>query len=104
MSIASKNERLQRELSETMNERLHRLMREALESHPKARLIKEIQKNNVKGYSKMSKPELIDLMMNERNKSKFRYIKHAKLEKAEAAQVAESDAKRQSKKVKKKKK
>ena len=58
------------------------MMEEALKSHPKSRLIKEIQKNNVKGYSKLSKPELIKLMMNERNIEKFRYIKDAKLEKA----------------------
>jgi len=86
-----------------MKVRLDKLMREALESHPKARLIKEIQKNNVKGYSKLSKPGLIELMMNDRNKSKFKYIKHARLEKAEAAQVAESDAKKKKIKVKRKK-
>lgn len=57
-------------------------MKEALESHPKSRLIKEIQKNNVKGYSKLKKPELIKLMMNERNIEKFRNILNAKLEKA----------------------
>ena len=69
-------------MSSEQTQRMNKQMKEALESHPKSRLIKEIQKNNVKGYSKLSKPELIKLMMNERNIEKFRYIKDAKLEKA----------------------
>jgi hypothetical protein len=69
-------------MSSEQTQRMNKQMKAALESHPKSRLIKEIQKNNVKGYSKLSKPELIKLMMNERNIEKFRYIQDAKLEKA----------------------
>ena len=64
-------------MSSEQTKRMNKQMKAALESHPKSRLIKEIQKNNVKGYSKLSKPELIKLMMNERNIEKFRYIKDA---------------------------
>ncbi len=52
-------------------------MKQILESHTKARLIQEIQKNNVKGYSKLKKDELIKLMMLPRNINKFSYIKKA---------------------------
>lgn len=46
-----------------------------LESHPVATLKKEISKTNVKGYSKMKKGEVIELML--KNKDRFNHIKHA---------------------------
>ena len=37
--------------------------REELESHPVTTLKKEISKTNIKGYSKMKKPEIVELML-----------------------------------------
>ena len=50
-------------------------MRDIFESHPVSVLKKEISKSNIKGYSKMKKKEVVDLMM--KNKEKFSYIKMA---------------------------
>ncbi len=44
-----------------------------LESHPIANLKKEISKTNIKGYSKMKKPEVVELML--KNKDRFHHIK-----------------------------
>jgi len=44
-----------------------------LDSHPASTLKKEISKTNIKGYSKMSKKQLIDVMM--ANKERFGHIK-----------------------------
>ena len=82
---------------EQMN-RLNKQMKSNLESHSKSRLIEEIQKNNVRGYSKLKKPELIKLMMNERNIEKFRYIKDKKLEEALKAQESKPTPKPKPKK------
>jgi len=49
--------------------------REILGSHPASVLKKEISKTNIKGYSKMKKEELIELMM--KNKERFGHIKMA---------------------------
>lgn len=49
--------------------------REELESHPVTTLKKEIRKTNIKGYSKMKKPEIVELML--KNKSRFHHIKMA---------------------------
>ena len=49
--------------------------REELESHPVITLKKEISKTNIKGYSKMKKPEIVELML--KNKSRFHHIKMA---------------------------
>ena len=46
---------------------------EILNSHPLSTLKKEISKTNIKGYSKMKKPELVKLML--KNKEKFHHIK-----------------------------
>ena len=46
---------------------------EILNSHPVSTLKKEISKANIKGYSKMKKPELVKLML--KNKEKFHHIK-----------------------------
>jgi len=51
------------------------ITREILRSHPVATLKKEISKTNVKGYSKMGKAELIELMM--KHKERFGHIKMA---------------------------
>ena len=50
-------------------------MKSILESHSVATLKKEISKSNVKGYSKMKKAEIIELMME--HKEKFSHIKMA---------------------------
>ena len=47
--------------------------KEILNSHPVGTLKKEIAKTNIKGYSKMKKAELVDLMM--KNKEKFGHIR-----------------------------
>jgi len=49
--------------------------REILGSHPASVLKKEISKTNIKGYSKMKKEELIELMM--KNRERFGHIKMA---------------------------
>jgi hypothetical protein len=49
------------------------LTREILDSHPASTLKKEISKTNIKGYSKMTKKQLIDVMM--ANKERFGHIK-----------------------------
>jgi len=50
-------------------------MREIFNSHPVAVLKKEIAKTNIKGYSTMKKPQIVELMM--KNKSRFSHIKMA---------------------------
>ena len=49
------------------------LTREILSSHPVAHLKKFISSTNIKGYSRMKKAEVIDLIMS--NKSRFSHIK-----------------------------
>ena len=49
------------------------LTREILDSHPATTLKKEISKTNIKGYSKMTKKQLLDVMM--ANKERFSHIK-----------------------------
>jgi len=49
-----------------------------LESHPVSVLKKEISKTNIKGYSKMKKSEIIDLMMKPEHKDRFHHIEMAK--------------------------
>jgi len=44
-----------------------------LDSHPASTLKKEISKTNIKGYSKMTKKQLLDVMM--ANKERFSHIK-----------------------------
>ena len=51
------------------------LTREILNSHPISTLKKEISKTNIKGYSKMKKDEVVELMM--KNKERFGHIKKA---------------------------
>ena len=46
--------------------------REILNSHPISTLRKEISKTNIKGYSKMKKPEIVELMM--KTPSRFSHI------------------------------
>jgi hypothetical protein len=50
-------------------------MKDILNSHPVAVLKKEISKSNIKGYSKMKKPEIVALML--KHKDKFSHIKMA---------------------------
>jgi len=47
--------------------------REILNSHPISVLKKEISKANIKGYSKMKKPEIVELMM--KTPTRFSHIK-----------------------------
>lgn len=51
--------------------------RKILKSHPASVLKKEISKTNIKGYSKMKKPELIDLMMKPEHADRFAHIEIA---------------------------
>jgi len=55
--------------------------REILNSHPIGNLKKEIAKTNIRGYSKMKKSELVDVMI--KNKERFGHIKHHTKAKAE---------------------
>lgn len=49
------------------------LSKEILQSHPISVLKKEISKTNIRGYSKMKKSEVVDLMM--KNKDRFGHIR-----------------------------
>ena len=49
------------------------ITREILNSHPLTTLKKEVAKTNIKGYSKMKKAEVVELMM--KNKDKFGHIR-----------------------------
>ena len=51
--------------------------KEILQSHPVIILRKEISKTNIKGYSKMKKNEVIELMLKAENKEKFKHIQMA---------------------------
>jgi len=55
--------------------------KEILQSHPVTILRKEISKTNIKGYSKMKKNEVIELMLKAENKEKFKHIKMAESKK-----------------------
>ena len=50
-------------------------MKNILESHSVLALKKEISKTNIKGYSKMKKAEVVNLML--KHKARFSHIKHA---------------------------
>jgi len=58
-----------------------------LNSHPVSVLKKEISKTNIKGYSKMKKPELVALMMKKENKPRFKHIKMKEGKSAPAPKV-----------------
>ena len=49
--------------------------KEILDSHPVATLKREIGKTNIRGYSKLGKADLINLMM--KNKERFGHIQMA---------------------------
>ena len=51
-------------------------MRDVLNSHSVANLKKEISKTNIKGYSKLKKADVINLML--KHKDRFSHIKHTK--------------------------
>ena len=48
--------------------------RTILSSHPISYLKNEIRKQNIQGYSKLKKGEVVDLML--RHKSRFKHITH----------------------------
>ena len=57
--------------------------RDILNSHPISNLRKEIAKTNIRGYSKMTKAQLVDVMM--KHKERFSHIKpHTRVKKAPA--------------------
>ena len=62
-------------------------MKDIFNSHPVSVLKKEISKTNVKGYSKLKKAEVVELMI--KNKDRFSHIKMAvkKERKSQAKQV-----------------
>jgi hypothetical protein len=53
------------------------ITKEILASHPVTTLKKEISKTNIKGYSKMKKAQVIELMLKEEHVDKFKDIKMA---------------------------
>ena len=69
--------------------------REILASHPITTLRKEIAKTNIKGYSKMKKAEVIDLMMKDGNKDKFHHIKMAEPKERKAPAKKEKKSKKE---------
>jgi len=78
-------------------------MKDIFESHPVAVLKQEISKTNIKGYSKMKKAEVIELML--KNKDKFSYIKMAekkrnKQEKKPEKKIKLKSVKKPDKKIK----
>jgi hypothetical protein len=79
--------------------------REILNSHPISTLKKEISKTNIKGYSKMKKSEVVNLML--KNKERFGHIKMNEKTKKSVAnptpKVAEKPKKKEIKFVVKKK-
>ena len=48
-------------------------MKDILNSHSVATLKKEISKTNIKGYSKLNKAQVVELML--KNKDRFKHIK-----------------------------
>tara|TARA_R110002126_G_scaffold64239_2_gene164668 strand:+ start:1270 stop:1992 length:723 start_codon:yes stop_codon:yes gene_type:complete len=66
-------------------------MKDILNSHSVAALKKEISKTNIKGYSKMKKGEIVDLMS--KNASKFGHIKMAEKKSRVKAKPAEAKQK-----------
>ena len=68
--------------------------RKILKSHPVSVLKKEISKTNIKGYSKMKKPELIDLMTKPEHADRFAHIEMAP-SRAEKKAQKEKNAKSQ---------
>ena len=66
--------------------------RKILNSHPVSVLKKEISKTNIKGYSKMKKPELMDLMTKPEHADRFAHIEMAP-SRAEKKAQKEKDAK-----------
>lgn len=49
--------------------------KDILNSYSVIELRKEVSKTNIKGYSKMKKSEVVELMMKPNNKPKFHHIK-----------------------------
>ena len=58
--------------------------REILNSHPVSVLKKEISKTNIKGYSKMKKNEVVDLMLSPEHEGRFDHIEIASSKKKRA--------------------
>tara|TARA_R110001606_G_scaffold294818_1_gene442493 strand:- start:381 stop:740 length:360 start_codon:yes stop_codon:yes gene_type:complete len=75
-------------------------MESILKSHSVATLKKEISKSNVKGYSKMKKAEIIELMLE--HKEKFGHIKMA--DKKERSEKQKANDKKLGEMAKKKEK
>ena len=71
------------------------LTKEILDSHPLKVLKSEISKHNnkvkVSGYSKLTKPKIVELMM--KHKDKFSHIKHAEKKEKKAPKAKASNKK-----------
>ena len=79
--------------------------KEILNSYSVVELRKEVSKTNIKGYSKMKKSEVVELMMKPNNKPKFHHIKaKTKATKAKAPPPAPAPAPKKTYKFKKKEK
>jgi len=63
-----------------------------LESHPASVLKKEISMTNIKGYSKLKKAELVDLMMKPEHKDRFSHIEMARPKISKKEQAKNEDA------------
>ena len=70
-------------------------MKEVLMSHTVASLKKMVSAYNIKGYSKMKKPALIDLMTSKEHKNKFSGIK-ARVKAPKLVKKPKKDKKRRS--------
>lgn len=79
--------------------------KDILNSYSVVELRKEVSKTNIKGYSKMKKSEVVELMMKPNNKPKFHHIKaKTKATKAKAAPPPPAPAPKKTYKFKKKEK
>ena len=68
-------------------------MRDILNTHSVASLKKMVSAYNIRGYSKMKKSELIDLMTSPEHKNKFRGIKPRGQVRNKAKMIAELEEK-----------
>ena len=73
------------------------ISRDILNSHPISHLKKEISKTNIKGYSKMKKNEIIELMM--KTPKRFSHIEKYEKKKAEPKKAEKKAEKKEPKKA-----
>jgi len=64
------------------------ITKDILNSHPVSILKKEISKTNIKGYSKMKKAEVINLML--KNSKRFNHIKMKGAKEAKQSKITDT--------------